>query len=307
MVTGMPRSATTVVGTILATALRTTYLYEPTNLLSGDRLVRHYFQIPGDDYYNESDFDAFISRMSKLQLRLRQGLWPEEHIVRKTVKLVTGSRSKLSLLRSKLCWQCSTIIWKDPIAAFLATAASERHNIPVLVTYRNPYAIAASFKRLGWGFDLNDILSRARTAGLVPTDAFSGLDLRNSVTNASVLWALVYSHLTAFKPQHRIWHFVDTDKIIADPLTTYQTLFSMLGLSSTPSTIRRLRAIYVNQSAPHNAIPKGHAHTQTRDLSQINRYWQALLTQREIEEITQITAPYKPQIESRLWRETHQA
>ena len=32
--------------------------------------------------------------------------------------------------------------------------------IPVIVTVRNPWAVAASFKRLGWGFDVADLHRR---------------------------------------------------------------------------------------------------------------------------------------------------
>jgi hypothetical protein len=300
LVTGMPRSATSAVGAVLASAPYTSSLYEPTNLLSGDTSIRHYYQIPGDNHFSYTDFDALIHRISTLSLTLRPGLWPEDDILRRTLKRITGSQSRLSLLRSKLCFRCSTIVWKDPIAAFLAPLASQRHDIPVIITYRNPCAVAASFKRLAWAFDLQDILARARTAGLVKRSAFEGLDTRSSVVNAAVLWAIIYTHLTACIPQNGIWHFVDTDALVADPHATYRKLFSVLNLPTTGKTTQRIRQMYATRKKLIDDIPRGHAHTRERDLLQINTYWQKTLTRSEMEIVGQIVAPYEGNILARL-------
>ena len=40
-----------------------------------------------------------------------------------------------------------------------------RAGIPVIVTVRNPWAVAASFKRLGWGFDVAGARRRLQEAG----------------------------------------------------------------------------------------------------------------------------------------------
>ena len=187
LVTGTPRSGTTPVGDVLAAARRTRTLYEPLNRHVGDRRVRRYFEVPGTGGFMDATVDGLVDDVRRLRLRLRPGLFPEDRGPRRLAKRLTGSRARMTYRLARLPPRPRTLVWKDPFAAFLAEDVARRHDVPVVVTLRPPEAVAASFKRLGWAFDVHDLLgrldadatTRAWLEGLGPAD--------DPVTSATVL------------------------------------------------------------------------------------------------------------------------
>ena len=293
LVTGTPRSATTTVGDMLGAAPGAGSLYEPMNFHAGDRCIGHYFEVPGQDNFTNEIFDDLVERMRRLDLDLKPGVWPEDRGLRRVGKYLVGGRTRTSHMALKLKPGVRTLIWKDPLAAFAATRAARVHRIPVVVTLRSPHAVAASFKRMKWGFNVKEITRRIQALGSDGTYAFDHLDLADHTVNAAVLWRLVYGSLAkAAEGDERIV-FVDTDRLLADPQGQYRKLYNRLGLQFTSRVERRIEKVYA--PAPSGAeIPAGHAHTKSRDVSTANTYWRKMLSEKEIDLISKIVAPVDP-------------
>lgn len=291
LVTGCPRSGTTAVGDYLADAPGAQYLYEPFNYHSGVRRIRRYFEVPGAGGFSASDLDDIVHGIGRLRLDLKDGLFPEDAGAKRLLKRVTGGRTRMSYWRCRLQPGLRTVIWKDPIAAFAAGEASRRHGIPVVATLRDPLAVAASFKRMGWGFRVPELAARLREAGLPSPawpEACRGREAEPAV-NGALTWLCVYGALDSFAGQGATLRFVDIADVVARPEATYRALYEWLGLSWTAGVARRIRRGYARRPDPAGELPRK-AHVARRDLSRVNTYGQRMLAAEEAELVRKATA-----------------
>lgn len=283
LVTGAPRSGTTVVGTQLGLAEHCTALYEPMNGDSGDRCVSRYFERPGQGGFSYEIFDDLMGRIGGLDLRLKSGVFQHEKGWKKLAKKIIGGQSRRSLRRAKLMRGLDTIIWKDPIAALAARAAVERFDVPVVVTYRPPEAVAASYKRLNWHFPVHDM---AQSLGIDHPDG--GLlherGSKDLIDGAAALWAMIYGDLLDLaQARPDKVHIVRMENVITDPKAVYDDLFSRLGLSAGRAAVAGIAAAEAQRDAKGRSDqPTGHPHSKNRNLRAANAYWRDLLTDDEI-------------------------
>lgn len=292
LVTGMPRSGTTAVGRALSFAPGAGTIHEPLNSHAGIRSVRYYFEVLGADGFNEGDLDEIVEGIRTLNLRFKPGLFPEERALRRAIKRIIGGRPANTYRLCCMTPRLRTLIWKDPFAVFLLDALVARYEFPIVVPVRNPWAIAASFKRLGWRGDLRDLYRRLREAGHLSAEEElpPSCDGSDSIAGAAMLWRLVHRAILNVNDSSGRVRLVDLDAVVAAPTESYRSLFADLGLAWTPRVARRINKMYDRRgSAP--TIPQGRPHDQRRDLSAVNQYWQQTLTEKEIADVEEIVAP----------------
>ncbi|WP_346911899.1 sulfotransferase [uncultured Roseibium sp.] len=289
LVTGCPRSGTTVVGELLSLALNSYYLYEPMNALSGDTIFKNYFAIPGDETFPEPVARDFLNRMQKLNLRLQSGLWPHEKGWIRFRKQLIGGRSRVSLRLCKLHPFLKTVIWKDPFAFFAIPFILEHTDFPVVITHRPIEGIAASFKRFGWGFDLRDLVKRMNDPSLpkIPAD----LDLSNSVVNAAVLWCIMDAKAQEYQKSGRV-KIIEIDDLIADPLASTEGLYQHCGLPLTDKLHRKVEARYSKDT--DDKVPTHNtAHVRKRNIKAVNSYWKKVLDDDELAAIERVKGMFQ--------------
>jgi hypothetical protein len=289
LVTGSPRSGTTAVGQALAIGATSCTLHEPFNYHVGLRSIERYFEIPGTAGFAVEDLGRHVDGIRRLELRFKSGVFPDDRGLRRLVKKLVGGRSRASYRMCKLHKNLDTILWKDPFACFCVDLLADVHNIPVVVTVRNPWAVAASFKRMGWRFDVRDIIARATEAGFLP--AGDGLatypDLDNPPINAAILWEVIYSRLLNWSRGRSIF-LASLDDIVDRPLAAYRSLFARLALPWSEEVAARIAEMYESRS--ERVLPREkRAHDRKRDLRSINSYWQELLGEREARTVGELT------------------
>jgi hypothetical protein len=282
LVTGMPRSGTTAVGQMLALASGAGALHEPFNYHSGLQHIGRYFEIPGSQAFPLAQLDQTIAQIKKLELAFKPGIFPSDKGWRRAVKYLVGARPLNSYRR--LRWQPSlhAIIWKDPLACFAADRAAQQHRVEVLVTLRNPYAVAGSFKRMEWAFDLPDLVARLQQVGLDFSDRLAWLEkpLHPSVTNGAALWSLVYSTIAGWARSNPKIRLVNLDDVVGDPVATYAKLYKSLALAWSGRIAEKIAAYYRNES--QRSVPKDKkAHDRGRNVAEVNKYWRGYLTAAE--------------------------
>ena len=278
LVTGCPRSGTTAVGDYLAAGPGSAYLYEPFNYHSGVRTIRRYFEVPGAGDFTNADLDRLVGGVRAMKLKMKVGLFPEDKGIKRILKILVGGRSRVSYWRCRIDPWLHTIIWKDPLAAFAAAAIAERHDIPVLVTVREPLAVAASFKRMNWAFQVEEISGRLREAGIPIAEFPEILDghLRVPAINGALIWAMIYTALMRCSV-HLPFYFVDIQDIVNSPVDTYRILYSRLDLEWTSRVEQRIRRGYQSGVATDKPLPR-RAHVRNRDISAVNTYGREMLT-----------------------------
>jgi len=287
VVTGTPRSGTTAVGAVLNKAPRTGAIHEPMNRDGGDKSISQYFEIPGQDGFEVEQFYDLVIRVQSLNLDLRSGKFNEDNFGRKIAKSLVGGRTKHSYYRCKLALNLDTIIWKDPFILFCLECFAQKFTFPVVVCYRSPFAIAASFKRLNWKYDATRIAERM---GMVnPQSLLAGLSedkYNQPAYRGALFWLYSYSYLLRLSARYDYFHFLDMDKVIEDPYSTYRAFFRKLDLPYTEKVENHLKQTFTkNTDFSASAVPEVKTHTRNRDMKSINDYWQKTLTTEEISDI----------------------
>jgi hypothetical protein len=281
LVTGIPRSGTTAVGRVLSLGYRVGVLHEPFNEHVGLTKIERYFEFLDDSSLDLKKLDSCVRSIRALKLEYKGGVFPNETGIRKTLKFIISGRAINSY---RLCrWNpfLNTIVWKDPFAGLVADYLSRAHDIDVLVTARSPWAVAASFKRMGWGFDLNDMVQRKKVCSAPSLDCHLNTpDRSDSVPNSTMLWNLIYYSLLDWSRSNQRIHFVNLNDIILNPIETYERAYSALGLPWSASIRSKIRRAYSKRSG-RNKPKEKKAHDANRDVRMINTYWQDILTEKE--------------------------
>jgi hypothetical protein len=297
LVTGSPRSGTTPVGDVMALGAGVRSLYEPLNFHVGDKRVGRYFEIPGSEEFPFDVADELVRDVAAVRLRLKRGARPDDHGWRRVAKTFVGNRTTVSVRRARIDRRATTILWKDPFAAFWVRRLVEAHNVPVVVTVRPPLAVAASFKRLAWGFDVAGISERlGRDPGTI--NGISAERLRDPVVNAAALWLLVYGELVPLLG-HPLVQVVDVDHLVSEPQRTYRELFARLGVEWTTAVDDELSRQYGATEAPSQP-QVARAHVRDRDVRAVNRYWDRVLDQRDVDTVAELTSDVEQRLRAGL-------
>ncbi|WP_309648205.1 hypothetical protein [Nocardioides sp.] len=303
--TGMPRSGTTGVGSVLASAPRAAYFYEPLNPLSGLHSVDDYFLFAGPSG-PDTTLTRQLNQVFGLDLRLRSGIWRSDPAWRRAVKTVTGSRSRVSGVRCRLDPTLRTVVWKDPFASFLVPLLRERLGLPAVITVRSPEAAAASFKRLGWGFDLDRV--RRHLAELTPGAAYLDASVpwerstESSAMNGALLWRLIYGYLDLTLPAgtalDRDVFWANSRALIGSPLETYEQMFATVGLRFEEATREEIVRLYRDEGTAEPSSAR--AHDRHRNVNEANSYWNRTLTLPEQADVAAVTRDVRERVERRI-------
>jgi Sulfotransferase domain len=288
LVTGTPRSGTTALGHHLALGKGVRTLYEPFGIYAGMVEIKQYFEIPGTQSFTTQQLDECITKLQTLNLNLNLGIYPKNKGWMRSVKSIFGGRSQLYYRLCKADPFLHTIIWKDPFACFATDYITAQHDVDAIVTYRNPWAVAASFKRLNWSFDLENLQARLNELNLsVPglhqiAHNKDSSEISSSVENGSMLWHIIHSVLLGWKMKNPKINFVNLDNLISDPIAAYKIIYNAVELDFSPQIENKIKTSYSKSSNKIQPSDR-RVHDWNRDLSKINQYWKNLLTQSEID------------------------
>ena len=295
LVTGAPRSGTTPLGQMLSTLPGAFSLYEPMGP-TGDQRIRKRFPIPGESDFSEQAFDGFLRDLECLDLRFKHQRRPGHRGVAGLAARLFGTRSLLTYRLAKVTPGRRLLIWKDPHAVFCAPFAA-RFGFRAVVSIRSPYAHAASFKRLGWVSQVQEIYSRWRVVyGDIPDfPAWIERFAACPVGSASLLWHLVYSRMISLALHERSGVFLlNMEDVAGNEQQAYENLFAWLG-EPMPIRARKLLANRRQRSekrqgaASGSCVPGEHkVHDFDRTAEQANNYWRDILTESEIAMVREV-------------------
>ncbi|MAS56367.1 MAG: hypothetical protein CMJ44_17435 [Pimelobacter sp.] len=297
-------------GAALSHASGAAKLYEPLNPESGLRSVHEYFVFPESaGQHPGSQLDRQLREVFGVSVRMRRGIWPEDPAWKKAVKQVTGNTTRVSAVKIRLDPRVDTVIWKDPFASFLVPYLSSYRGISSIVTVRPPEAAAASFKRLGWTFDLDRV--HAQLTRLTPGAAYLVQEpewagwVKDPPMIGALLWRMVYGYLDTVLPRSDgppaagaapvLWS--NSRRLLAEPLETYTRFFKALDLDLSPRVREAILRDYRDEGSTE---PSSKTHDRARNVTQANSYWRRVLEPTEENTVRQITADVRSSIERRV-------
>ena len=277
IVSGLPRTATTVLGDILSSIDGYNMVYEPFNASQGVLSVKENYLIPGANI-NNSDFDNIFNSIINLNAKFKLGIKEDDSVIKKTIKTLFGNESSLSFIKSKFSPNQKKLIVKDPFLVFASLYLSS--NYKIVMCERPILPLAGSFKRMGWEFSEYDRLIKDFES--IGIKDIAKID--NSSISSPVLGAVRFCQLySIFK--HRIdgkenIYFFNQHNFSINPEDSIKKLFNWLDEKCTDKVITRVQKL---NSGDALMPKKDIQHDLSYKKSLSNKYYKSILTDEEID------------------------
>jgi hypothetical protein len=174
---------------------------------------------------------------------------------------------------------------KDPIAFFSAEWLARTFAMQVVVTVRHPGGLAASLKRLDYGFDFREFLDQPALMRdhLAPyraeIEAFAAQP-PPIVDQAGLVWRCVYGTAARLREVHPEWQFVRHEDLSLRPREELEPVCSRLGIPFDDAIAARIAE--TTAAANPTDAPEGRAHQLRRNSAANVDAWRSRLDADEV-------------------------
>jgi len=287
LVTGMPRSGTTWLARFLATGAGTALTgREPMN--------------PRGRQYALSNTVPGWTRLQQPAARQRRALRLSYAGLTPWVYSRYGRRQ----WAAPLPW--TRVVVKDPFAMLSIPAVHAVTSATSVLLYRHPAAALASYRRMGWEPDLEELqpLVRAHQGEGHPAELTAqDLPRHGEVSEPEAMgrfWAALYTMALSDAVRTPGTLVVSHEEIAAGGVDAARALFDALGLSWTDRTTEELSAGEVGEAAeppdaatgpsPLGAVAEPvRLHRLNRDPTTVARSWRAAVGDDDLESVEKVT------------------
>jgi hypothetical protein len=286
LVTGAHRSGTTWVGRMLAAGGGLTYANEPLSVSHRQGVlgveVKHWYT-----YINEENEAQYLPAFQDLA-GLRYQFFKELRTLHSRKDFLRMGRDYFNFTYGRL--RGHRVLLKDPFASFSTPWFADRLNCQVVIVIRHPAGFGSSLKRLGWPFQIRDLLDqpllmrdfleqdRASLESVAPDDI---------IGQASLLWKILYRTVYQTLQKRTDLIAVRHDDLSRDPVSGFRELYQKLGYTFTP----KVEDTILNTSSSENPskLSKGKTHSVKLDSRASLDNWKKILTPEEITRIRKLT------------------
>ena len=301
-VTGVPRSGTTFVGKVLSLPLAVDYIHEPFSPGCGmpGMTQRYLYVRPTPDTEEMRAFASEVEHLFDYSLQLKTKVPKRDKWTRQLSKRLAGSRGPFYLRLAKLNPFHEAAVVKDPTAPFVAAYLRANHGVVPVVVVKHPVSLAASLKRLDWHPTLRWFATQPALIAdyfAAPEErAFLERTWKDPIEAAAAHWRAVHRVLLQQAEQQGGWHILTHEALSAEPVATFQGLFTDLGL---PWSSRVERKVLSLTSADHAGARKGRVQDFHRDSAALFDLRRSQLSLDERRRIFDITADVALQLYDR--------
>ena len=281
IVSGMPRTATTIVGKVISNKAPYNVIYEPFNSSQGLNSIDINYLIPGSNIM-ENDFDRILHNLSNLNGKFKLGINENESLFKTLIKYTVGNESSISFKRAKYFNSKRGLIIKDPFLLFASEYLS--NNYKIIICERPLLPLAGSFKRMSWTFhEYSRLLKDLKKIGL---DIKNPKQFHNSNISPFIVGAVQFFYLyTLFKKRlvnKDNIYFFNQHHLSTNPKNSISSLFDWLNIEYSKNDINKI-AMSISGSSTKNKSPKkGVQHDKLYDKQYANEYFKLVLTEDEI-------------------------
>ncbi len=247
-VTGVIRSGTTILGTVLTLPCSVDYIHEPFNggYTRDDRqaLLPRYVR-PGDASDAAQAFRRRVARLYAYDIGMRTAHHDADSWPRRALKALVGSRGPFYLRLAKLNPFHRAAVLKDPMGRMAAEFLyREFDTIPVILV-RHPVSLAASLKRVGWWPEMREFAVQPDLIEDYFADekAFLAREWPNRLLEAMAHWRATYKVLLQQAQQYPDWQVVTHEDFCEQPVQTTRRLYNALNLPWSSAYAEKIRAL----------------------------------------------------------------
>jgi hypothetical protein len=251
LVTGMHRSGTSWLGTMLCAGGELVNIAEPLSVVNRQTILRrrveHWYTYITDE--NEDRFLPFYR--DAVQFRL--------HPVHDIARIRVGSpRDPVRILKrwrtfTRARRDASRALFRDPFAVFSVDWFRRRLDCRVVVIVREPVAVMSSLKRLGYVFDFRDLTQQpllmrerlGRFRSEIEDAVHSPPDI---IERGSLLWKTIYSVVDELRAAADVC-VVRHEDLSRDPVSEFSTLYERLEIPFTDRARQNIEA-FTNSRNP---------------------------------------------------------
>lgn len=188
------------------------------------------------------------------------------------------------------------MVLKDPIALFSTEWLVEEMGMKPILLVRHPAAFAYSLKRKGWGFPFKDILSQEELvekhfSGFRSTLEKYAREEQDILSQASLLWTLMYSYVDEMRTKHSTWLVEKHEDISLDAISKFQKIFDHFDLTFNDDVLGYIQESTGTQNASGT---KGNEENMKRDSKLNVDYWKQKLSKAETEQVMKSTEDVWP-------------
>jgi hypothetical protein len=287
LVTGMHRSGTSWLGSMLCAGGELVNIGEPLNVLNRQTIfpkrVELWYAHVTDE--NEGDFLPYY----------RDALAFKVHPLADLVRMRVGSpRDPFRIARR---WgdfllgriQERRLLIKDPFAVFSIDWFVRRLGCQAVVIVRHPVAVVSSLKRLRFTFDFGNLLRQPslmdeRLRRFRPAIEASLESPDDVIGQGSLLWRIIYDSLEPANVR-----IVRHEDLSLEPVASSAKLYTELGLGFTPEARAAIEAS-TSETNPAEVPVRDPFKVRLDSRTNLGN-WERRLDQAEVERILEITDP----------------
>lgn len=296
LVTGAPRSGTTFLGAMLALTPGAIEIEEPFNFETGIiGMDQPFLYMPVNTTLSPED-----ERYTRLIEAVLNGeAWYKQSPLRtETTNPLRQIARSLLVSRQNLEYKLQTknpfvgrYVIKDANACFMAEYMDKHFKTETVVIMRHPAATIASYRRLGWRYDLGGLQKQSALMHDFLEPVIGRVRSRNinPIEEWSYLWLSIYTVLAQCADRDPNMILITHDQLSNQPKETLRTLYEELDFEYTPNVEVEVER---HTSSTNPADPRKNAiHDLYRDSARVNARWKNVLDLKEVAAIRRITEP----------------
>jgi hypothetical protein len=255
-VTGMIRSGTTFLGSVLSHPISVDYIHEPFNgaytLPEGIALKPRYVR-PGDDSSAANRFRNQVAKIFSYDIGMHSARYDGDPTVRALTKKVVGSRGPFFLRLAKVNPFHRAALIKDPMAGLTTSFLHREFGVRPVVIVRHPVSLAASLRRLGWFPELYDFQLQPDLIADFLQEENDILDRTwaNRLLESMAHWRLLHRVLLEQASRHGGWIVITHEELSAKPLTVFRRLYRELDLPWSASVAAKIKSLTQQNGKVH--------------------------------------------------------
>ena len=287
IISGIPRSGTTPLGSVISSIKGFSMIYEPFNANQGIIDVQFNYPYPGKNISVE-EFQSIFKNLVQFKSSFNKGYLKNDSLAKRIFKTFFGNESSLSYFRAKKNSSANQLLIKDPFLLFSSKELCLNHK--VIICHRPLLPLAASFKRMKWDFKEFEDLINFFPPNNIKSYWFKASDkISSNVVGAIQFYELFYHYINNINPNKNLYFF-SQQKFSTNPIEEITNVLKWLELEVSDEIIQLSQSLNKGKSSQIHIPDESIQHDSNYNKKYSNKYYKSVLTKDEIELIDSFVA-----------------